>query len=274
MRRVPLAALGLAALLPAGAARAAYMDLCCDSVAHPDGSCVASEESCPPSAGFALSLHDLTVPFPPGVDGYTYVTEAPPWWGLCFLAPEPRDPNHLQPATPIACMTTTLVPGVGAEVAVWSFPDGPWDAIELCYGPQVVDPSTKKLTCQLPAAGRDPTLSLTSDGSTCCGPPRVLGKAADPQPTQWGWTFDLGQEIPGVLAPSDPGVEACTSPACGQLPADAGARLPVDAESPPAIPNVDTAGCSAGGAGSVSWAAAWLLAAAFAVARRPISRRV
>jgi hypothetical protein len=273
VKAAPAVAAGLMVVAASGAARAAYMDLCCDSVAHPDGACVASESACPSAAaGFALGLHNLSLAeavqtyhwpdacltdptqcpsvapgfvgsqFPPGVDGYTFMTTEPPWWGLCFLAPDPNDPTHMLPAAPVACMTTTVLAGVGAESAIWQFPHGDWDAVMRCYGPQVDVGPPDGLTCALPAALGDHTLILQPDGS-CCSPPIALDNS---RATPSGWTFDVRQEIPGVLAPWQSGVAACATPACGQPPANPGfVALATDSSSQQQkVPESDTSGCS------------------------------
>ena len=302
-----------AVLLVGAAARAAAdmdMDLCCDSVAHPDGSCVASSTACPPATGFALDLHNISsadepacqtspmscdpsyldVPFPAGVDGYTIVTTSAPWTGLCLLPPDASDPQHLQPAAPLACITTFLDAGVGAEQATWQIPTGPWDAIERCFGAKVPDATDPTgFSCMVPGpALRDTTLSVLADGS-CCGPPVLLADLDPPG------VYAVNQEIPNVLTP--PQQMDCTSAQCGlntstcpcyweppvggapiavnlstAPPADAGfAALAAMAKAPamkaPAPADDSSSGCSVAGSGR-GWSGLLLLALATRRRRR------
>jgi hypothetical protein len=288
---------GLVLTLAAGSARAAYLDLCCDSVARPDGSCVASEQPCPNSTGFALDLHNIStseaisvlhwppecatdksmcpeatpnftdVEFPSGIDGYSFITKSAPWWGLCFLAPDANDPKHLFASRPSSCFTTSLKPGVGAEIADWQFPDGAWDAVERCYG-AAIQGAMPGQECQLPAALRDPTLSVV-DGS-CCEPPVLLDGT---RRVGNSWTFDVGQEIPGVLPPYSPDLKTCVYPMCGTAPASTGFPSPTPTQptaSRSEQPMVSDAGapaggCSVSGGSRPSWA---LLLGLLALVRR------
>jgi hypothetical protein len=197
------------ALLPVGvlvSSRAQAQDeyLCCNLAAQDDvGACVAQSASCPEPDLYGVALSDVAgdgggfpalagvtdASFPSGTDGHLSWTKTAPWVGFCLDAPSTEDPTHAGPTEPIGCLTVSLGPGIGAQVATAQFPvSSQWDGYQLCYGAPIVNDDF------------DTTVSPTPVSGSCCSAAQLL-TAEDEGTSSSEWSITVAQELPGILPP-------------------------------------------------------------------------